>query len=266
MELSQRVTHALEVTAAAPARSGFFFDFDGTLAPIQDDPETVRPVPGVVEPLSELARLVGTVGVVSARPVSFLRPHFASVRPVTLHGLYGLETCRDDEEPITVPEAEPWLPIIAELTERARAELPDGARVEFKRLSVGLHYRTAPQHGPEIVAWAERVAHEHGLRVQTGRLVVELKPPVQRDKGSVIKEEIAGLDAAWYFGDDVADLAAFAALSSREAASAPFVGVRVAVDNAETGGQVTAAADLVLDSPAAVSPLLDDVIAAVRAR
>jgi len=260
------IADALKATAAEPDRTGFFFDFDGTLAPIQQDPETVQAAPEVLEPLARLATLVGRVGIVSARPVEFLRPQFSAVQPVTLHGLYGLEQSRAGGEVTTEPAAEPWIPVIADLTERARAELPGGALVEYKRLSVALHYRSAPELAADVAAWAEREAGRLGLRVQTGRMVVELKPPVQRDKGSVISEEIGDLGCAWYFGDDVADLAAFGALSAREARADGFTGVRVAVANPETGSAVTGAADLVLDSPKAVSALLTEVVDAIRAR
>lgn len=262
---SSRVSRALELTAAEPRRAGFFFDFDGTLAPIQDDPETVRPAPGVLAPLGRLASLVGRVGVVSARPVDFLRPHFADL-PVTLHGLYGLESSVPGGDVVTEPAAVPWIPVIRELTDQARAELPAGVLVEFKRLSVGLHYRAEPALGAEVQAWAERQAGRLGLRLQTGRMVVELKPPVQRDKGSVIGEELGELGCCWYFGDDVADLAAFAAVAKREAAGGGFVGVRVAVSNPETGDSVTGEADLVLDSPQAIAALLTEVVEAIDLR
>jgi trehalose 6-phosphate phosphatase len=258
---SSRVSGAIDRTATQPHRAGFFFDFDGTLAPIQEDPETVQPVPGVLAPLARLCSLVGRVGVVSARPVEFLRPHFAGL-PMTLHGLYGLESSRAGGEVETVPAAVPWIPVVRELTEQARAELPPGVRVEYKRLSVGLHFRSAPELGDQVQAWAERQAARLGLRLQAGRMVIELKPPVQRDKGSVLGEEIGDLACCWYFGDDVADLAAFGALAEREDAGDGFVGVRVAVANPETDS-VTGAADLVLDSPAAISALLTEVADAI---
>ncbi len=254
--MDERLAAALDATAAGPARCGFFFDFDGTLAPIQDDPETVQPAPGVLEALAELAVAVNRVAVVSARPVEFLRSRFAGVAPITLYGLYGLESSRVDGHVVTEPDALPWIPVIADLAERARAELPAGSLVEFKRLSVALHYRTAPELAGAVEAWAAEQAGSLGLRVQTGRMVVELKPPVQRDKGSVIAEEIGDLGCAWYFGDDVADLAAFAAVEDRASRGDGFVGVRVAVANPETGSTVTGAADIVLSFPESVPALL----------
>jgi trehalose 6-phosphate phosphatase len=261
-----RLADAVNATAAEPARAGFFFDFDGTLAPIQEDPETVQADPEVLAPLARLAPLVGRVGVVSARPVAFLRPRFAAVRPVSLHGLYGLEHSRTGEDVATLPDVEPWIPVIADLDARARAELPPGIRVEFKRLSVALHYRSAPELAEHVDTWGRRVAEQLGLRVQVGRMVLELKPPVQRDKGSVIGEEVGDLTTVWYFGDDVADLTAFDVLARRAAADDGFTAVRVAVANSETGTAVTGAADLVLDSPQAVSALLNEVIEAIGGR
>jgi trehalose 6-phosphate phosphatase len=263
-QLPPVVSRALEVAAERPRECGFFFDFDGTLAPIQDDPESVQPAAGVLGSLGQLVAVAGRVAIVSARPAAFLRSRFASLSGVALHGLYGLERSDAAGEVVTEPEAVPWIPVIAELAERARAELPPQVLVEFKRLSVALHYRAAPELRDEVEAWAERARAEVGLRAQTGRMVVELKPPVERDKGAVIAGELSGLASAWYFGDDVGDLPAFAAVARRQATGDGFAGVRVAVANPETGGQVTAAADIVIDSPAAVPTLLAEVLAAAR--
>ena len=252
------------MTARQAPRSGFFFDFDGTLAPIEDDPESVQPSPGVVEALARLAASVKRVAVVSARPVAFLESRLGGAAGITLHGLYGLETKRPGEDVATEPAAVPWVPLVRELTERARRELPPPVGVEYKRLSVALHYRTAPDRRADVERWAERAAREHGLVAQEGRMVVELKPPVRRGKGDVIRAETADLACAWYFGDDLSDLEAFRALSEREARDGRFVGVRVAVANPETGAEVARAADLTLDSSTEVAALVDAVARAVR--
>ncbi len=91
-------------------------------------------------------------------------------------------------------------------------------------------------------------------------MVVELRPPVERDKGDVVRGEIGDLTCAWYVGDDVSDLEAFRALEEREAAGDGFAGIAVAVANPETGDVLAQAADFVLDSPADVAGLLGEVI------
>jgi trehalose 6-phosphate phosphatase len=250
--------------AARAARCGFLVDFDGTIAPIQDDPDGVWPVPGAVPALAALAAAVARVGVVSARPVAFLRERLRGAGPLTLHGLYGLETLRDGREVVTDPAVEPWAPAVRELVERAARELPPAVRVEDKRVTVALHFRSAPGLGRTVERWSAEQAARTGLTAQRGRMVVELRPPVERDKGDVVRAETEGLACAWYVGDDLSDLEAFRALEEREAADGGFVGVRVAVANPETGAAVAAAADLVLGSPGDVPDLLTRVVRAVR--
>jgi trehalose 6-phosphate phosphatase len=259
------VSVALSVTADRADECVFFFDFDGTLAPIQDDPDAVQLAPGVLDAVTELTTRVKRVAIVSARPVDFLRSRFPGV-PLTLHGLYGLEKQFDTGGTVTYPPALPWADVIAELARRAERELPADVLVEFKRLSVALHYRSAPELRDTVHAWAQQQADRHGLREQEGRMVIELKPSVQRDKGSVVAEEVEGFSCAWYFGDDLGDLTAFRALAACQAANPNFLGVRVAVGNPETGAEVAAAADLHLDGPIEVAAFLREVEAALPRR
>jgi trehalose 6-phosphate phosphatase len=147
---------------------------------------------------------------------------------------------------------------MADLAERAGAELPDAVLVEYKRLSVALHYRTAPQLADAVERWGHEQAERMGLRVQAGRMVIELKPPVDQDKGMVIGEGVRNAGCAWYFGDDMSDIKAFDALRAREAVDPAFFGMCVAVANPETGDEVSGAADLTLPSPEAVAAFLAD--------
>jgi trehalose 6-phosphate phosphatase len=258
-----RPTHPLSIaeawafTAEHASDTTFFFDFDGVLSPVTDDPDASQPVPPVPGVLERLAAAVRRVAIVSARPVSFLRSRFASLERVDLYGLYGLEVWHDGTV-VTEPAALPWIPAMADLADRARAELPDSVLVEFKRLSVALHWRTAPQLARVVERWSHEQAEGLGLRLQGGRMVVELKPPVDQDKGMVITEGVRDAGCAWYFGDDMSDIKAFDALRAREAVDPDFFGVAVAVANPETGAEVSSAADLTLESPDAVAAFLSD--------
>lgn len=258
-----RPTHPLSTdeawaaTAARARETTFFFDFDGVLSPVTDDPDASQPVAAVPGVLEQLATAVRRVAIVSARPVSFLRSRFASLERVDLYGLYGLEVWHDGAV-VTEPAALPWVPAMADLAERARAELPPQTLVEYKRLSVALHYRTAPQLASVVEQWGHEQAERLGLKIQGGRMVVELKPPVDQDKGMVITEGVRNAECAWYFGDDMSDIKAFDALRAREAVDPNFFGMAVAVANPETGAEVSLAADLTLDSPDAVAEFLTE--------
>ncbi|WBB56498.1 trehalose-phosphatase [Verrucosispora sp. WMMD573] len=249
---------AWRATADRAAETVLFFDFDGTLAPVADDPTQVQPAPKVLAAIETLAPIVRRIAIVSARPVEFLREHFGGLTGVDLYGLYGLEHSHSGGDTVTEPAALPWVPTMAELAERGRAELPPGTLVEYKRLSVALHWRTAPQLAATVEQWGRDQAERLGLRVQVGRMVLEIKPPVDRDKGMVIDELVQGVRGAWYFGDDVSDIKAFAALRARAAADPDFLGVCVAVANPETGDEVAEAADLTIDSPAALGDFLTE--------
>ena len=254
------VDEAWNATVDRAGQCVLFFDFDGTLAPVEDDPTAVQPAPKVLAAIEALTGVVQRVAIVSARPVEFLRDRFASLSDVDLYGLYGLEHSHGSAETVTEPAALPWVPTMVELAERARAELPEGTLVEYKRLSVALHYRTAPELAAAVESWGQAQAERLGLRVQCGRMVIELKPPVDRDKGMVIGEAVRSAGCAWYFGDDVSDIKAFAALRDRESADPSFFGVCVAVANPETGQEVSTAADLTIESPEALGDFLTEAV------
>lgn len=247
---------AIERLVADAGRAGLFFDFDGTLAPIQLDPDAVWPTPGVAEALSALACQVSRIAVVSARPVPFLRHRLEQVEGLLLYGHYGIQTMATDGTVVTESEALPWIPVLSELARQARAQLPSDVVVEHQLLSVSLHYRAAPHRRAVVEEWARAQATAAGVSVQPGRMVVEIKPPLERDKGSVLTSETTDLLTAWYVGDDIADMRAFQALGMREAQTPGFVGVRVAVANKETGKALQDAADFVIGATTAVPEFL----------
>jgi trehalose 6-phosphate phosphatase len=257
----------IERTARSAASTGFFFDFDGVLAPIVENPYEATPIPDTLARLAQLATLVKRVAIVSARPVGVLAERLAGRLDgvsVRLFGLYGLEFRDADGRVVTEPAAEQWIPVIESLTAHARAELPPEVLVEPKRISVALHYRTAPHLERTVDQWARAQAADLGLKVVPGRMVVEIKPPVERDKGHVVRQETSDLQVAWYFGDDLADLAAFRALDARRVADPDFLAVRVAVTNDEPVGAVVAEADVVVSSPHSLPELLDMFISGIR--
>jgi trehalose 6-phosphate phosphatase len=254
------ITQALERSATA-GRCGFFFDFDGVLAPVRLDPESVVPTPGVLDQLAMLQPRVDKIGIISARPLAFLQSRFGGLTSVSLFGLYGLESAAGGAISVDAA-AESWMPVIASVTSDAKQQLPPGAYVEDKRLSVALHYREHPELEAEVLSWAAAAAKTRGLLEQRGRMVAELKPPVSVDKGTVLSGEVADLRSGWYFGDDLSDAKGFAALRERHQQDAEFFGVCVAVRNPETGQDLEGQADFTLADPGEMPELLARVVAA----
>ncbi|RYG36492.1 MAG: trehalose-phosphatase, partial [Burkholderiales bacterium] len=89
-----------------------------------------------------------------------------------------------------------------------------GLHLEFKMLSVALHYRQAPQFTQEVLAFGRRLAWATGMKLQEGRMVVELRSPGS-DKGDTVRAFMAQAPFAGatpvFVGDDVTDEDGFAA-------------------------------------------------------
>lgn len=225
-------------------------DFDGTLAPIVDDPTAAAPLPGVPEVLALLHDRYAVVAVVSGRPVDYLRRRLGD--ELRLSGLYGLERFEGGTV-VSTAGADRWRPVVATSVARAEAEL--GSIVEDKGLSLTLHFRTAPGRSDEVCTWADGEAARSGLVVRNAKSSLELHPPVPADKGSVVRELSAGLGAVCFLGDDVGDLPAYDALDALAAQGVHTV--RIAVRTEESPAEVLSRADIVVDSPHGALVLLE---------
>jgi trehalose 6-phosphate phosphatase len=245
-----------------PGQSGVLVDFDGTLAPIVDDPTEARPLPSVVDVLQRLARRYRRVAVVSGRPAGFLVEQLGLGRGAASHdpsvvasGLYGLEWAGSGGVVHTRPEAEQWRDVVDRVEREARAAAPPGMLVEHKGLTVAFHWRTAPDQAGWARSFAEEAARESNLELHPGKMNIELRPPLPADKGTVVAELCRDLGAACFAGDDRGDLTAFAALD--RLATRGMVTCKVAVASAEVPPELSAAADLIVDGPAGVVALLE---------
>jgi trehalose 6-phosphate phosphatase len=237
-----------------PQRAAILSDFDGTLAPIVDDPGAAVALAGTTEVLSRLAARFAVVGVISGRPVSYLLDRLAPVADrLILRGVYGLE--RADRGQVSEQEGlDGWRSALGQVADRAERDAPAGVGVERKGLAVTLHVRNAPAAAAWMERFAATVAADHGLATHAGRLSVEIRPPVDTDKGTVVEELAAGMEAVCFLGDDRGDLPAFAALADLRHAGATTLAV--AVSSPEAPPELFDRADLVVDGPAEAQALL----------
>jgi trehalose 6-phosphate phosphatase len=245
-----------------PGRAGIVTDFDGTLAPIVDDPAKSRPLSEAVELLHRLSHRYGRVAVVSGRPAAFLAEHLKladcaeqdCAGGLMVAGLYGLETAEGDEVR-PHPDAEPWRQAVDEVASKAEAEAPEGVRAEHKGLSLTLHYRTAPDQEEWVTTWAEEQAERTGLALHPGRMSQELRPPVEADKGTAMTELVEDLDAACFIGDDRGDVPAFEALD-RLAETKGMAIIKVGVVSDESPSELLEQSDVQVEGPEGVLELL----------
>ncbi len=222
-------------------RAAILLDFDGTLAPIVDDPAAARPVDGAEEVLRALAARAAVVCVITGRPATFVRA-VLDVHAVEVIGLYGLEA------------SPPLDPQVLSTVRELAARIP-GATIEDKGASVAVHVRRTAD--PDAAAASVRpglraLADEHDLALFEGKRVLELAPRGARKAGAVTAVlERTRPAAALYAGDDAEDAGAFAALAD---AGIPMC--RVAVTASGTPERLIEVADVHVKGPEALVALL----------
>ena len=256
----QSIAAAAARLARRAAEVAVCLDFDGTIAPIVEDPAAARPLPGMVDLLGPLADRYAAAAIVSGRPATYLSSH-AAAPGVRYLGMYGLEEIVEGRV-----QVDPRLEAARPAVEAAREELAgdpavtaSGAHLEDKRYAVAVHTRRVAEPGRwagPIGQAAARIAAGHGLEVVPGRMVWELRPQVHSDKGEAVRRVVAesGAGALVVAGDDLGDLPGFAVAAELGG------GLRVVAGSAEAPAELLDAADLVVDGPEGVRELLEHLL------
>lgn len=191
-----------------------FLDFDGTLVELAPTPDSVQVDPALAQLLDRLqARLSGRLAVVSGRGAAEVAGLLGSPA-LMVSGSHGLER-RTPDGRITAPAGPELAAVLARL--EAFASRHPGVLVEPKPFGAGLHYRRAPEAADAANALARELADAHGLVLQPGKMVAELRVG-GADKGSAIAALMEEPD--WkgarpvFLGDDVTDEAGFHAVAT----------------------------------------------------
>ena len=235
-----------------------FLDYDGTLTPIVADPAAATIDDRARATLAELAVLCD-VAIISGRDLDDVR-RMVGVDGITYAGSHGFDIARPDGT--SVQHATEFLPALAAAEEALRSIVrATGARAERKRFALAVHYRGLdPARVPDI----ERAVHDvsgtgSGLKVTGGKMVVELRPDVDWDKGAALLSLLADLPndpVPIYLGDDVTDEDAFRVVRSR--------GLGLVVSGERDERETLA--HYVLDGPAEALSFLAELAASLRRR
>jgi trehalose 6-phosphate phosphatase len=226
-----------------------FYDFDGTLSEIVEDPDSARLVDGAADAMTSLSAAC-PVAILSGRDLADVRERIG-LPGLWYAGSHGFELTGPDGTHHQNPEAAASIPVLA----GAAADLADqlghipGVLVEHKRFGVAVHYRNAARDRVGEVAAAVRTAGQRtALRVTTGREVIELRPNIDWDKGKTLRwvldhirdNEGGGPLLPIYLGDDITDEDAFDAVHDD--------GIAILVRHGDDGDRATAAR-YALDDP-----------------
>lgn len=233
---------SLEALRARLHEAAIVLDFDGSLAPIVEDPADARALSGTVEVLSALVPRAGRVAVVTGRPSRFVSDRLP-VPGLEIVGVYGLEGFPPIDEGTRAT------------VEAAVAGEP-GAHLEDKGPALVVHLRRAGDPAgaarrlrPGLTA----AAASAGLDLLEGKQVLELAPP-GGGKGRVLRGLAEGMRAVLVAGDDLADVDAFEVAAALAASG--LIVCRVAVSSVEMPIELVELADLTVEGPRGLLDLL----------
>jgi trehalose-phosphatase len=249
-EVAKRVKDATQIL--------LFLDYDGTLTPIVARPEMAVLSSQAREILTRISHhRLFKLAIISGRSLSEIKT-LVGLENITYVGNHGLEIecplwhCQAqgrEKISFTHPIAKEFEPVLQRLEQRLKERLVgiDGVLIENKGLTLSIHYRLAKETAVKKIKKLFLEAIEHGevwdkLRITEGKKVLEVRPPVEWNKGKAIQclLEIYGMPGSVSIsaGDDVTDEDGFRVLRKVGGISI-FVGEDTASN----------AADYYLDSP-----------------
>lgn len=225
-------------------------DFDGTLAPIVENPDDAVPSERNRDAVATLAETPGvTTAVVSGRALADVRERIDG--PAIYAGNHGLELARNGSIAVHPVARKRAVEVdrVCSILETALASVPN-CRIENKRLTGTVHFRSVPAAAEPIVRRVTRdVVDRFGgdaLAVSPGKRILEIGPDIPWGKGnavSLIAADEPPETAVLYIGDDVTDESAFRAVEP------DGIGIRV-------GGDDPSNASCRVESPADVASFL----------
>jgi trehalose 6-phosphate phosphatase len=256
---------ALQAIINSPSDTLFATDFDGTLAPIVEDPTQASADPRAVAALGRLGLHVGTVVVITGRAARTAVElggfrEIIGLSSMIVLGQYGVERWNAADDEYILPPEPPQISEVAE-------ELPEildslglaGARIEDKGRAIAVHTRLLPDPEGAFVKLEgplRELAARHGLILEPGKKVWEIRASGM-DKGVALRSIVdeTGARQVIFAGDDLGDLSAFRAV--RDLASSGVAGFLVCSASTEQDA-LTELSDVVVDGPPGLAAWLTE--------
>jgi trehalose 6-phosphate phosphatase len=229
-------------------RLGIICDVDGTLSPIVDSPEKAQITPRNRQLLEALLGQLDLVAVVSGRAAEDVRQRVA-VPGVVYVGNHGMERWQDGG--VVLPEeVKRHRPALEAALRGLQEQVLPGMLIEDKTATLSVHFRNVdnPAAAAQMLEpLLAALSQEHGLRIFQGRMVFEVRPPVDTNKGSAVRSLVSefALDGAVYIGDDTTDVDAFRAARQLREEGACYA-LALGVDSEETPESVREASDFLV--------------------
>lgn len=249
-----------------PKRCALFLDVDGTLAPVVRRADDARVPTETCRTLGRLSAALGLVACVSGRSAADAK-RLVGVGGIVYAGAHGAELIDPATGEIQrAPELAAWEKPIQEFIEEL--DTPElrraGVRLEDKSFIQALHWRGAEDEdaAEEHVRLAEAAARERGFEIHHGRMVLEIRPPIDFNKGIVVSRLVRehAPEFVAYVGDDNTDVDAFDALKTLAARGDVEGALCVGVDSEEAPDRLRQESDTMVDGTGGVLEFLQGLL------
>jgi trehalose 6-phosphate phosphatase len=239
---------------------GLMTDIDGTISRIAHHPDAATVDPDARIALDALASRIDVVAAISGRSAMDARS-MVGLDSLVYSGNHGMEIWSNGRLEQS-SAANVYVERVGELLRKLERKIDvEGVYFENKRLTGSIHVRETsdPVEAERVILeQAKRLADELDLRVTRGRMVIEIRPPIDLNKGTSVNDLIVryDLESAVYLGDDVTDVDAFRALRRfRESREKPYYAI--GVTGPETPEEVIDHADVLVDGVDGVTEFLN---------
>lgn len=244
-----------DIAAALKGRSpALFLDYDGTLVPLARRPELAVATPRLRDTVARLSTLM-PVAVVSGRGREDVS-QMLGVDGIAYAGSHGFDIRDASGADLSGDIGAPYRPALEAAASALAERLAPiaGTFLEDKTYSIAIHYREAAPDTHDVIRAAvdEEVARRDTLKRTGGKMIHELRPDLDWDKGTAVLRVMETLsltppDAVpVYIGDDETDEDAFRAICDSG------IGIKVA----DAGDDAATLARYRLGTPAEVTTFL----------
>ena len=175
------------------------FDYDGTLAPLVNEPAHATMRASTRRLLARASQLYPCV-VITGRAKADALARLGNVEVCRVVGNHGAEPSPHGDA--IRRRVRRWLPVL-----KARLAHRQGVRIEDKGFSVAVHYRHARERNATRRAVLTAARSLKDVRLVGGKLVVNMLVPDAPHKGLALERERThfGCDTVIYVGDDETD-------------------------------------------------------------
>ena len=200
----------------SPSQAALFFDIDGTLALIAPTPGAAAIPPQTLSELMRLKQVGAAIALVSGRTIEDVDRMCAPYR-FCVAGQHGLEIREEDGQKLQLTTKQELLSAMAENIEEFHRQHPL-LLIEYKGLSIAVHYRAAPEWGEEVEAFLTGLMETdpESLFLQKGKMVCELRLSGSSKGGAIrylmSKKPFSGRIPV-FAGDDHTDESGFEAVN-----------------------------------------------------